>query len=65
MVYKKIEQTDSDLWGGGRRIMGERRGRVKSRNKSKGAMDRDNGGGGLSVGGGGWVGLGSVMGEIW
>ena len=31
--------------------MGERRGRVQSRNMDKGPMDKDNGGGGLNVGG--------------
>ena len=33
-----------------RGILGERRGRVKSRNMSKGPMDKGNGGGGLKCG---------------
>ena len=36
--------------------MGERRGKVKSRNMYKGNMDKDNRWGGLNVGGRGWVG---------
>ena len=36
------EQTDSDQRGEGRGIMGERKGRVKSRNMYKGPMDKDN-----------------------
>ena len=43
--------------------MGERRGKVKSRNMYKGPMDEDNGGGGLNVGGWGWVGQGKSTGE--
>ena len=47
--------------------MGERRGRVKSRNMYKGPMDKDSLGGGvgrLNVGGG-WAWQGRVMGEKW
>ena len=36
--------------GGG--IIGETKGKVKSRNMNKGPMDKDNGGVGLNVGGG-------------
>ena len=44
--------------------MGERRGRVKSRNMYKGPMDKDNRErGGLNVESGGWVGQVRVMGE--
>ena len=44
--------------------MGQRRGRVRSRNMYKGLKDKDNGiGGGLNVGGGGWVYQGRIMGE--
>ena len=38
------EQTDSDSRGGGRGIRRALRGRVKSRKKYKGPMDKDNGG---------------------
>ena len=38
---------------GGRGIMGERSGRVKSRKVYKGSMEKDNGGGRLNVRGGG------------
>ena len=38
------EQTDYDQKGVGREIVGERRGRVKSRNMYKGPMDKNNGG---------------------
>ena len=37
-----MEQTDSDQRGGVSGIMGERWGRVKSRNMDKGPMDKDN-----------------------
>ena len=36
------EQTDSDQRGEGKGIVGERRGRVKSRNMCEGPMDKDN-----------------------
>ena len=46
--------------------MGERRGRVKSRNMYKGPMDKDNGGRGrIESGRWVWVGLGRVMGGKW
>ena len=41
--------------------MGERRGRVKSRNMYEGPMDKDNGVGGLHVGEGEWAGQGRAM----
>ena len=37
-------KTDSDWRGGGKRIMGERRGKVKPKNMYKGPMDKVNGG---------------------
>ena len=43
--------------------MGERRGRVKSRNMYKGPMDKDNSEGRLNVGEEGWLGQGRVMEE--
>ena len=39
--FQKDFLADSDKRGRGRGIMGERRGRVKSRNKYKGPMDKD------------------------
>ena len=63
---EKEVQTDSDQRGEGRAIMGERRGRVKSRNVYKGPTEKDNGaGGGFNVGCGGCVGHGRVMGGKW
>ena len=43
-LHQTIEQTDSDQRGGGRGLMGERWGRVKSRNMYKGHMNKENGG---------------------
>ena len=43
--------------------MGERSGRVKSRNLHKGPMDKDSGGG-LNVGGGGGSGRGEQWGKM-
>ena len=56
--------------GEGRRIMGERRERVKSKNMYKGPMDKDKVGGRLEGGGriecgGRWAGQGRVKGENW
>ena len=45
--------------------MGERRGRIKSRNSYEGLMDKDNGGGGLNVESGRLAGQGRVMGGNW
>ena len=45
----------------GRRVTGERKGRVKSRNMYKGPMDKGNGGR-LNVEGRGWVGQGRISG---
>ena len=39
-----MEQTESDQRAEGKRIMVERRGRVKSRNMFKGPVNKDNGG---------------------
>ena len=63
MKIKKKKTTGSDQRGRGRGVMGEGRGRVKSRNMYKGHMGKDKGWGGLNVGGVGWVGQGRVMGE--
>ena len=50
--------------GEGRRIMGERRERVKSRNMYKGTTYKDNGVG-IIFGNGGWTGHGRARGEMW
>ena len=42
-IKNKLTVTRSWGWGWGRRITGERRGRVKSRNMYKGPIDKDNG----------------------
>ena len=47
----------------GRRVTGERKGRVKSRNIYKGPMDKDNMGGRIECGRWGCVGQGRVMRE--
>ena len=41
-ILSKLFFIDSEPRGGERRVMGERRGRVKSRNMCKGPMDKDN-----------------------
>ena len=58
------EQTNSGQRGGGRGIMGERRGRVKSRNMYKGPKDKDNGVG-IVFGSEGCTGQGRATGGKW